>query len=292
MGNVAKFSETQSYADDTQIIYRFDPLEYNDVVANVESDLQKILTYCRSHNLKLNAKKTQVLLFAPARSDEFLKDYLDLQMDGQSLNFVDTARNLGVLFDARLRFGQHISNLSKLAYLKLKILYSNKYILNFKVRKKLCEAYILSTLSYCLVLYYPCLTQKDRQRLQVIQNNCCRFIFGIRKYDHVNEKIAQLNWLKISNVFRYLLLTFVYKLLKSSTPMYLRSKLIFRSQIHNMPVRSDYLTMPQHKTVFFSRSFTYNAVNIFNNFYTLFDSGSLAIFRRNIKTVIFNEQLM
>ena len=139
--------------------------------------MQKLFEYSCKHNLKFNAKKIQTLLFSPDGCAKFLQEYLHLRVNDQLLDFNDSARNLGVMFDNKLRFSQHISNLSKKSYMILKVLYANKHILNFKVRKKLCEAYIISVLSYCSTLYYPCLTQDDRQRLQKIQNNS-RLLFN------------------------------------------------------------------------------------------------------------------
>jgi len=42
LGSVTTFSQTQCYADDTQLIYTFDPLDYNDVKAN-DKILKKLL---------------------------------------------------------------------------------------------------------------------------------------------------------------------------------------------------------------------------------------------------------
>lgn len=172
----------------------------------------------------------------------------------------------------------------------LRVLYANKHVLNFQMRKRLCEAYIMSMISYCMILYYPCLTREDKQRLQRMQNNCCRFIFGLKKYDHISQRICELNWLNMEQLFQYLLLTFIYKLLNSSTPMYLRSALVFRSDIHQILIRSDTLTMPQHRKAVFQRGFTYNAVKLFNNYNSYFTSSSLVVFRRRVRIALLQKQ--
>lgn len=288
---VLKYCQTQSYADDNQIIHTFDPSYYGEVAANVNEDLRNVLEYSKKHNLRLNARKTQVMLFAPPNSTQFLKSYLQFELDGQDLSFTETAKNLGVLLDTSLRFSQYISNLSQKSYLALKTLYANKHILNFKVRKKLCEAYIMSTLSYCLILYYPCLTAKDCNRLQIIQNNCCRFICNLKKYDHVSNKINDLHWLNMSFLFEYLLLVFTFKLLKTSSPLYLRQKLIFRSELHAIPIRTDALAVPRHETTLFQRCFTYNAVKCYNKYSQYFSSKSVLTFRKKVKNHLINQQL-
>ena len=290
MSKITSYSRIHSYADDTQLICTFHPSQYDEIEANLNADLQQISKYSSKHNLNLNAKKTQVLLIAPEECSNFLKDYINIQLNGQPLGFTDIARNLGILFDNKLRFSQHISNLSKKSYVALKVLYANKHILNFKVRKKLCEAYILSNLSYCITMYYPCLTYDDKRRLQKIQNNCCRFVYGLKKYDHISEKIMRMHWLKVSYLFQFLLLVFIYKLLKTSTPIYLRSALVFRSDVHQVVIRLNTLTMPQYKKTIFQRGFVYNSVKHYNKFRTYFTCTSLAMFRKEIKTVLLDEQ--
>jgi hypothetical protein len=74
----------------------------------------------------------------------------------------------------------------------LKLLYSNYHILNFKMRK----SYASPLCSYILTTAYSCLDQKTKSRLEKILNCCCRFIFKLRKYDHISTKINELGWLR------------------------------------------------------------------------------------------------
>ena len=60
------------------------------------------------------------------------------------------------------------------------------------------------------------------------------------------------------------------KLLKTSVPIYLREKLLFRMVMprvmHSRAIRnSDLLTMPQYQTALFQHCFTYMAVKIYNS---------------------------
>ena len=199
---------------------------------------------------------------------------------------------MGIIYDTRLRFENQVSALSKKTYISLKVLYANKHILNFKVRKKLCEAYILSKISYCITLFYPCLTQAEKLRLQKIQNNCCRFIYGLKKYDHISSKIKELNWLNVENLFKYLFLVFVFKVMDSNMPMCLRPKIRFRDEAHQLLLRNrNKLEMPQHSTVMFERSFSFMAVSLYNSFHIFFQiSNTITSFKKNIRSVLFSGQ--
>ena len=103
----------------------------------------------------------------------------------------------------------------------------------------------------------------DRLKKDLIQFSSLlflsQFIFNFKKYDRISEKIRQLNWLNMHYLFKSQMLNLIYKLLKTSTPTYLRSKLTFRSDVHNISIR---------KTIF-QRWFTYNAAKCYNEFFML-----------------------
>ncbi|CAH1986946.1 unnamed protein product [Acanthoscelides obtectus] len=90
--------------------------------------------------------------------------------------------------------------------MRLKLLYTNRYILNFKTRKKLAETLVLSLINYSIAVYFPCLDYVTRYRVQKIQNSCCRFVCGLRKFSHVSKKINELRWLRVDQLFTYNLL--------------------------------------------------------------------------------------
>lgn len=118
---------------------------------------------------------------------------------------------------------------------------------------------------YGNVVYYPCLTVRNCNRLQILQNTCCRFVNNLRKFDHISVAFAETRWLNIKNIFKYNFITFVYRILKMNSPPYLRCKLIFRASIYLPNIRNNMtLAMPRHRSSIFKRSFTFNAVSLYN----------------------------
>lgn len=150
---------------------------------------------------------------------------------------------------------------------------------------------VLSIFNYCNIVYYPCLDLLSKNRLQYVQNVCCRFVFSLRKYDHVSDKIGELRWLKMANIVKLQSATFLMKLLRLSSPIYLRQKLIFRELIHDRVVRHrDRLTMPQHQTALFQRSFTYMAVTTYNSLSTYFKLCSPRLFCVKYREYLLGQQ--
>ena len=134
------------------------------------------------------------------------------------------------------------------------------------------------------MVYYTCLDQAMKRCLQVAQNNCVRFIYGLRKFDHVSSKYPLLKWLKFENLVTYHFLTFTKKLISTGQPEYLSERLIFSFEVHSRHLRNiSNLLLPPHSSALFQRSFSYNAVKMFNSLSPCCRNMSLSCFRKHFK---------
>lgn len=290
--NNVHFTKIQCYADDTQLSLTFSPEDIASASVKINDDLKSILEYSSANNLKLNLTKCHVICFCSRTVRNIIESSLHVNLDGQPLNMVHKVKNLGLIFETDLRFKEYVKSLIRRCYVSLKLLYTNISIINFKLRKKLVETLVLPILNYCNIVYFPCLDSLTKNRLQIIQNSCCRFIFRIKKYDHVSAKINELKWLKIENVYKYNLLVFVHKLIISSTPSYLREKLIFRHDLHDVNTRfSNKLSLPRYHSTMFQRSFSYNAVVLYNSLNSDLKQLPVNSFRKQVKSYFFSLQM-
>ncbi len=71
-----------------------------------------------SNFLLLNSDKTEILLIGPKNSTQNILDY-NLQLDRCNVTS-STVTNLGVILDSNLSFENHISNVTKTAFLHLR----------------------------------------------------------------------------------------------------------------------------------------------------------------------------
>ena len=282
-----KNSQTRAFADDLQIYTHFKPQDFENACSGISDDLNIIANKSQQMNLKLNGNKCSVICFARKKDQETIDKKIKISLNNDQLKLVNTVKNLGLIIDSDLRFKNHVSGIIKKSYVALKLLYSNYQILNFKLRKKLCETLVLPFLHYCLVIYYPCLDQITKYRLQKIQNNCCRFIFKLKKYDHVTVKIKELAWLKIEKLYQYHLAVFTYRMFSTSTPSYLRDKFHSRRSTYNINTNlrhSFKLSMPKFYTSIFQRSLTHNIVKLYNSVDLFQENVSVNNFRKKIKS--------
>jgi hypothetical protein len=147
------------------------------------------------------------------------------------------AKNLGIIFDEKLNWEQQISNLIKKAYYKLRQFYNLRKSLSVKTKTKLVETYVLSQLNYCDTVTQA-MTVSLKTRIQRVQNSCIRYIFGLRKYDHISPYLQKLDTLNMEGRTRSHALTLMHKIVNKIAPTYLTGKLSYRQDIHNYNTRN------------------------------------------------------
>nr|CAI5833417.1 unnamed protein product [Callosobruchus analis] len=102
-------------------------------------------------------------------------------------------------------------------------------------------------------------------RIQKIQNSCCRYTCGLRRCDHVTASINQLGGLKVHNLYIYSFSNLLFTVLQTFCPVYLSDKLAFRDDIYNRTTRhKQMLSIPRHRTTMFQRSFSYQSAKLYN----------------------------
>lgn len=283
--------KVQAYADDSQLYFSFSVDQIIQAQQLINNDLNLLHNLCLKHNLKLNSNKSQIMIFGSKNKVNEVKNIINIQINNTSLPIVNSAKNLGLVIEDDLRFKTHVSTLLKKTYMALKLLYSSRFIINQKLKVLLSESLVLSLFNYCDFIYGPCLDVIHKNRIQKVQNMCCRFIFHLRKFDHISHKITEIGWLNMENRRILHFASFVQNLLIIKPESPLLDKLIPRSNIHNCNIRSARgLTMPHHSTAMFQRSFTYNAVSIYNNIPDSLKVLKSDSFKYNLKVHLLSRQ--
>ena len=134
------------------------------------------------------------------------------------------ARNIGVTFDNRFLFNDHIASICKSSFYHLRnISYIRKY-LSSTTTDILVHAFVSSKLDYCNSLLYG-LPNYQVKKLQHVQKAGARLISLSRKHEHITPISLNLHWLPIRYriVFKILLIT--YKALNNLAPSYIRDLL-------------------------------------------------------------------
>ena len=250
------------FADDTQIYASYNRENAEQIFSSLNNTLKKIYDYSIRHGLKLNPSKSVTINFGNVLSGMDL----NIILNGVSIQPAKTIKSLGVYIDRDLRFRTQVKSIVQRSYASLKSLYSNRHILSRDLKKRLCEALVLSHTNYGDLVFGPCLDVLSSSRVQKIQNSCIRFIYNLRRRDHVSHKLVELGWLNMHNRRKLHLASFVRRVLETGLPTYIRERLKHRVLVHDVDTRNAHLLdIPKHKTSIFKRSFSYSAVSVYNS---------------------------
>lgn len=270
------------YADDIEMYLSFSFKDLETSIDIVNKDLENTVNYSHNHGLRINPNKTVAMCIGSENQKSAIEKYFKLNIDNSDIDWVTSAKNLGVIIDNNLSFNGHVEHVFKTSFFKLKALYRFKYQLSRELKLKLVKTLIYPHLDYCCSVYYNFLPQYNKNKLQRIQNACMRFVCCIPFMEHVTPYLIQLNELNVQQRMQYLITIFLYKLLKCRTPSYLYDLIQRRSDIHNANLRFNTFTIPQHNTNRFEGCFSYLApmhLNKVINYLNL----PLSQFKRRIK---------
>ena len=122
-------------------------------------------------------------------------------------------------------------------------------------------------------------------KLQKLQNSCTRFIFGLRKYDHISNHFKQLNVLNIENRRKLHSATVMHKVTLKKAPVYLCNKICYRNALHLHNTRgNNNIHIPRFKNTYGRDRFFRKVAQSYNR---LFDSTS---FQRNMSVNNFKHK--
>lgn len=282
----------QLFADDILLYHSFPPQEEQTAATRVTSDLNSIYNWLNINNLVLNPDKCECILVGSRHARGLINNF-DVSIAGVRVARANAVRTLGLLVDEGLTFATNISKLCQKAYFSLKQLLPFKLLLDSGTKLLLCESLVLSHFNYCDIVYGPCITQADNQRLQKIQNFCIRFITFVPRFTHVTPYIRNLRCLKIQERRLVHYVSFLNKIVHSGRPSYLFDKMTKRSSLHNLPLRhvDSTLAVPKHSTSLYRCSFSYLSAYLCNNLLSRLPDRSPVLLKNTVKDLLLSGSL-
>ena len=276
------------YADNTQLSKGAPPDQFQSLLCDIQTCIERLVGWMYSNKLKLNAEKNEVLPVAStSRLSSVGRDSVDI--GGERIPFRSSVRNLGVYLDQTLSMQQHISSVCRAAYLELRRIASIRPYLTKSATAQLVSSAITSRLDYCNSILAG-LPLKQISRLQRVQNNAAKLVLRKSKYDHVTPLLQELHWLPMKFRPQYKIATFVYHFFEGSLPGYLSQTLCAYEQPRNLrPSCEQLLKVPKCNTkTFGERSFSFLAPSVWNSLPSgLRNSSTLPLFKSRLKTHLF-----
>jgi len=214
---------------------------------------------------------------------------LTLKIGSASISPVESARNLGVIFQSDLSLDDHISSTVKSAYFQLHNIARIRACLDKDTTSKLVHAFVTSRLDFCNSLLTG-LPACAIRRLQLVQNSAARLVCRERRSCHITPLLADLHWLPVKQRIDFKVLSLTFRSLHSMAPAYLSD--ILPHQAKHRTTRfseSNSLQIPRTNLKSFGdRAFSSYAPKAWNSLPTCVrTSPDLTSFKRNLKTHLF-----
>lgn len=214
INNCIEFCNISLYADDTKLYHSCDDaISFN----HFQRDIDNLTELCRLNDLEFNIKKCKTMIFSRKRS----LPTFNFSINGIYLDAVNSISDLGVIFDSKLTFNNHISYIISKAKMRLaSIKRWSKEFNDINLTKTLYTSLVRSILEFsCCVWspYYTCHVQK----LESVQKQFLLFLlydfpwsnrFQLPKYEH---RLSLINFVTLEDRRKMLCAMFVYKILTS-----------------------------------------------------------------------------
>lgn len=251
------------YADDSQLYISFKPIDIvskSEAINRVESCPTEIILWMNRNMLKLNAEKTEVMLFSSKNNLKHVENMTITVDETSILASNDSIRNLGAHFTPQMDMEKHVNTVCRSAYHQLRNIGRIRKYLTTDATKTLVNCLVTSKLDYCNSLFFgiPKLTMNKLQR---VQNTAARIITKTPRHDHIIPVLKELHWLPICQRIDYKVLLYTYKALHGQCPQYIIDLLcVYRPARDLRSSSSLTLVVPCTRTVTFgNRSFSHAA---------------------------------
>ena len=144
--------------DDTQLFIHLSPDDSLKSFARLKSCLNDIQVWMSENKLKLNPDKTEFIVFGAKDRYKWLSDSFPVNILG----------NLGVLFDAKFCFTNHVNSVIKSCFISLRDLHRIRRFLSVDTSVVIAIALVSSRLDYCNSLFRS-LSSRNATRLQLFK---------------------------------------------------------------------------------------------------------------------------
>ena len=222
MENIARTYglDIQMYADDTQLYFSFPTNTVGPTEDILKRCMQAFKTWMNNNYLKLNDEKTQFTVFN-SKSITSLPIQLNLCIaNNQIILPTNKLKILGITITPTINFHTFITNKVRSCSFHLRNFSTIRKCLPISARITLVTTLILPQMDYGNALLVGC-TDKDLKPLQRVLNRAIRYIFPMKRNEHITPYLYKLHILPIRHRINYKICLLAFKIKRKITADYL-----------------------------------------------------------------------
>ena len=209
----------------------------------VNKELNKIFQWLCSNRLALNIMKTNFVIFHPYNKP--LKESITLKINKKAIDEVPCVKYLGILIDSTLSWKSQISTISKKLARSIGIMYKLRPFVDTKIMKNVYYSIIYPHLIYGIQVWGLAF-KTELKNIETMQKRAVRMItfndsFNIHGYGlcHSLPLFQQLEFLKISDIYKVQLSKFIHECENGHAPEQFNTWFAHNNEIHDHYTRSN-----------------------------------------------------
>ena len=176
-------SDLALFADDTKL-HKYVRSESDSVL--LQEDLNNIYKWVNDWLLSLNIDKCKVVSFGRKVINKY-----KYKIDDHILDNVDEIKDLGVIFDSKLKFAVHISDKINKAFSVLGVINRNFKYMTMDTFIMLYKSMVRSHLEYANLVWYP-YRKGDIKRIEKVQRRATKLIPSLKRLSY-EDRLKKLN---------------------------------------------------------------------------------------------------
>jgi hypothetical protein len=283
------------YADDVQLYRRLqlkrDPGVANSLqreVQEMEMCIDEIREWMTINHLKLNEKKTEVLVIS-LPSKRHLVSNITLRIGNDIITPSNQVRDLGSHLDQALNLRTHVSTTVRAGFFHMRSINRIRRHLTDDACAKIINAVVTSRQDYHNGLLAGS-HQNVTQPLQRMQNYAARLLTRTKRNEHITPVLRRLHWLPVRQRMDFKILTFIHGALHHDGPSYLKD--MWKLHRIHRPLRSSddewLLQVPRVRRHEGERSAVHHGAIVWNQLPgPLRQPMSKDCFKKQLKTFLF-----
>lgn len=187
-------------------------------------------------------------------------------MNGTILQYSTSVRYLGVTIMNTMSWEMQVTIMANKIH---SVLYQLKLCKNLSpesLRAKLVVALAVPHVDYCCTAYTD-MTSEQNLKLHRAVNSCIRYIYSVRRDEHITPFYERLGWLRIDARRNYFVGYLLFSILQTQQPSLLRANYSLKVPLSDRTTRAprDTLLQPHCRTELFKRSFRVTSIRMWND---------------------------
>ena len=275
------------YADDLQVYLQCSYEDLKPTLRRLCANARCVSDWAARNHLRLNTGKTKTIVFGNLFFTSKLSG-TTVDLGNESVYLESSVRCLGVTLDASLSWKEQVRLMCRKANSLMYRLHYFRKSTNQLLRKHLIQALLFPLVDYCCVVLSD-ISKEQNLKIQRVLNTGVRYIYGIRKSEHITPYRRELGWLRAVERRQYFAACLLYRILRTGEPAYLAR--FFLCRVNPRPSReggSLPLVLPSHRTEALSRSFHVSAAKMWNSLPSrIINASSLVVFKRLVYQHLF-----